>query len=269
MHNPSKITCMGVLFLLVILLIGPACAEDAPDQSEPDFLEPVSTTIQTSLNSIDRNLSVMAQKFGESGADNTPEAVVSRDEINRPGFAGVILICGENTSAVVNPSIITGTLNESLALDPAVQDSIRYIKPKMGLIRDISDVDEGVLISRPTLVDDLIGSAAALIIPWSLGEAEIRPLINGTDNLALIMQGDGTVLYTSHPTELQKVPPENFMTEFPTFRDVKTAMMTEKEGQVTYELWRPDRDSPKARNANWNTVNLHGTEWRILVASPV
>lgn len=260
---------MGVVFLVVILLIATACAEETTEESEPDYLEPVSATIQTSLTTIDQNLSVMAQKFGDSGGDHTPETVVSRDEINRPGFAGVILICAENSSAVINPSMITGTLNESLALDPAVQDSIRYLKPKMGVIRDISDVDEGVIISRPTLVGDVIGSAAALIIPWSLGEAEIRPILNGTDNLALIMQGDGTILYTSHPTELQKVPPENFMTEFPTFRDVKNAMITEKEGSITYELWRADRDSPKARNAHWNTVNLHGTEWRILVASPV
>jgi len=85
----------------------------------------------------------------------------------------------------------------------------------------------------------------------------------------MVMQPDGTILYTSHPMELTKIPPENFLTEFPTFRDVKTAMMDKKEGHIVYELWRADRTEPSSREAYWNTINLHGNEWRVLIANPL
>lgn len=247
-------------------IIPPGLAETTEEETRATLLTPVSTSLQKALTIIDQNLSVIASEFGETGVNSTPESLVNATQIDQSGWAGVILINGSKTYNTLNPSVITGTLNTSIAEDATIQDSLKYLKPKMSNIMDISDVDEGVVISRPTVVGENIGTAVALIIPWSLCEAVIRPVINGTDNLSVVMQGDGTILYTSHPTELTKVPPEMFMTEFATFKDVQKAMTTEKEGHMFYELWRAERGDPLAREAFWTTIDLHGTEWRVMIA---
>ncbi|MDD1727799.1 MAG: hypothetical protein LUQ50_01860 [Methanospirillum sp.] len=56
------------------------------------------------------------------------------------------------------------------------------------------------------------------------------------------------------------------VTEFPTIRDVKQVMMIRKEGHISYELWHADPAEPKGREAYWNTIDLHGTKWRVLIA---
>ena len=261
------------VMIMAILLIGctaSSClAEDSNVTSGSVLLTTVSNALLKSLDTIDQNLSAIATVFGEADANSTLDSIVDEKQIDKPGWAGVILIAGDKTYTTLNPSVITGPLNTSITDDPAIRDSIKYIKPKMGAIRDISDVDQGVAISRPAVVGDLIGSAVALIIPWSLCESVIRPRINGTNTLSVVMQKDGTILYTSHPTELTKVPPDTFLTEFPTFRDVQTAMKKEKEGHIIYELWRAERTDPHAREAYWNTIYLHGNEWRVLVASAI
>lgn len=133
----------------------------------------------------------------------------------------------------------------------------------------IGDASQVVMITIPTVVDDNIGVAIAFVLPWAFCDVIVSQELNGTDTIGVVMQPDGTILYASAPMELNKIPPDNFMTEFPTFRDVKNSMKTEKEGHVSYELWRPDPTEPQGRNAYWSTIDMHGSEWRVMIADAI
>lgn len=264
MHISSAIPCI----LIILALITGSVAAPAGGPGE-DLLDTVSRSLLSSLDTVDQNMTTIAREYSETDGEDAPESVVSPGQINQPGWGGVILTTGDRTDTMLNPSVITGPLSSTILEDPAIQDSIRYIRPKMGMVRDISAVDQGVTIVRPAVVKDRIGAAVALIIPWSLGESVIRPVVNGTANLSIVMQSDGTILYTTHPTELTKVPPENFLTEFATFHDIRNAMIQEKEGTMIYELWRAEPGDPRSRNASWKTIDLHGTEWRVMIADAI
>jgi hypothetical protein len=264
---PVRLLITGIIVILVMPCSTPAMASTVSGEA---LLSSVSNSLYHSLDRIDQNLTGIARVFGTSDMKNTSAAdIISPYMITREGLAGFLLYTGDTIYPSLHASYLKEPLDPSLLQDSAIRHSITYIKPKMSSIKESGDAQPVIMISRPTVVGDLIGSAIALLVPGPFCEAIIKPRINGTNNMCMVMQPDGKILYTSHPGELTKVPPENFSTLFSTFTDVKTAMSAQKEGHMDYELWRADRSGPNARKAHWNTISLHGTEWRVMVAEPV
>lgn len=264
----ASITLILITLISSLMVLPTGADPIAP--SGTDLLARVTSSLSDSLDQVDSNLSGIAGAFGATSMNNASgKAIVSPYRMNIPGLAGIVLIAGDKNIAVLNESYLKQPLPSIVLNETSVSDSVKYIKPRMSNAVFIPDVGQIVMITRPTVVDDLIGAAITLLLPASFCEAIISPEINGTDAISVVMQPDGTILYSSAPTEMIKIPPDNFLTEFPTFRDVKKAMMTEKEGHISYELWRADPAEPHGRNGYWSTINLHGTEWRVLIAEAI
>jgi hypothetical protein len=85
----------------------------------------------------------------------------------------------------------------------------------------------------------------------------------------VIIIPNGTICYSSHPAETSKFPPDNVVTEVPTFRDVFSLMSNREKGIQFYDLWKPEPQDPESRMAIWKTVSINGTEWRVMVGVPV
>lgn len=240
------------------------------DQTGQDRLSAVSTALSDALDEVDANLTLTAGAFSATDGNNINQNVIVKPyRIPNPGWAGVILLVGETVVPDLNQSVMNGPFNPVLLKDPAVVNSLTSIKPTMSSGMIMGDATRGVLISRPAVVDDDIGAAVAVIIPDQFCNEIISPVLAEADSMCLIMQTDGTILYTTHPVELDHIPPEHILTEFPTFRDVKTAMLTQKTGHLIYEFWHGSPDEPRARDAYWETISLHGTEWRVLIADAI
>ncbi len=262
------IRSLFITLIAIQVIIGNGYATETSGTGEY-LLSSISTSLDHSLEQIDQNLTGIAGAFGISDMGNISASdIISPYQMNQEGLEGFILFDGDTIYPLLNSSSIKTPFDPSLLQDSAINNSIRYIKPKLSQEKEMFDSKRVVMISRPAVVNDRIGAAIALLIPWSFCDALIQPRINGTHSLCVIMQLDGTILYSSDTDELTKIPPENFLTEFPTFRDVKTAMISQKGGSLRYELWRADRSEPKSRTAYWDTINLHGTEWRVMVAEP-
>lgn len=265
----TAIITVILITILSSLLVLPAGA-DPITPSGTDLLDRVVTSLSDSLDEVDSNLTGIAGAFGATSMSNASgPAIVAPYRMNIPGLAGVVLIAGDKNIAVLNESVLPQPLDNKVLKDTSISDSMKYIKPKMSNATLIPIAGQVVMITRPTVVDDIIGAAVTILLPGTFCEAIISPEINGTDAISVVMQPDGTILYSSAPAEMAKIPPDNFMTEFPTFRDVKNAMKTEKEGHISYELWRADPTEPHGRNGYWSTINLHGTEWRVLIAEAI
>lgn len=262
--------------ILLIIAIGicgffaiSVSADSIPVSGE-DRLSSVSTALSHALDEVDANLTGTAGAFSAADMKKaTANAIVAPFTVDRPGWEGVVLLIGDTVLTSLNESVIPQPLNTAVLKDTAILDSIKRINPRMSQDRIIGNSVQVVMISRPAVVNDNIGAAVAFLSPGQFCNGVIQPLLNGTDTMGLVMQVDGTILYATSPEELTKIPPENMLTEVPTFRDVKTAMMTEKSGHMIYEYWHGDQNDPKAREAYWETVNLHGTEWRVLVAPAI
>nr|WP_319540341.1 hypothetical protein [uncultured Methanospirillum sp.] len=258
-----------IILLSSSLFIGSAAA-DQVNPSGIDLLGNVSSSLSDTLEAVDSNISETAGVFsGESLKTASAEKIVSRNRMNIPGWVGVVLVAGNTTLSSLNESYFNPEQISAITSDPSVLNVITVLKPRTGNATPRKDGDHMILVIRPAVVDDQNGAAIAVLLTSPFCDAVIGPLVNGTDAIAMVMQPDGKILYVSDSSEEDKIPPDNYLTEYPTFRDVKNAMMKEKEGSISYELWRPDPTEPKGREAYWNTINLNGAEWRVLIAQAI
>ena len=269
--NGRSLSIRLIITVLIIILTSQNWVFAEMEEGSGEYLlSSVSSSLDRALGQIDKNLTEISGAFGTADMKNTSvDNIISPYQMNQNGIAGVILMAGNTIYPSLNLRQMNTSFDTSLLQDPAVQDSIKYINPKMSQEKKIGYGNRMVMISRPAVVDDHIGAAVAILIPDLFCDAIIQPQINDSNTMCIVMQLDGTILYASHPEELTKIPPENFHAEFTTFRDVKTAMTEANEGHMKYGIWRADPTDPKARDAYWNTIYLHGTGLRVLVAVPV
>jgi len=262
-----------IIPLIIILLINCLFAGTTADPvnlSGTDLLSQISSSLSDSLDAVDRNISETSGVFsGESLKTASAEKIAAKNKMDIPGWAGVVLVAGNTTLSTLNESYLNAKQVPDIISDPSVQRAITYLKPWMSNASSFAEGDNMVMITRPAVVDDLKGGAIAVLVTGPFCHWVIDPQLNGTDSIAMVMQPDGKVLYMSDTSEMDKIPPDNFLTEYPTFRDIKKAMMSEKEGHISYELWRPDPTEPKGREAYWNTINQHGNDWRVLIATAI
>lgn len=271
--NGQMFSCrLAIAALILLSTIVIPVAVMADDGSDNRILTSVRDTMDQSLEQIDANLTEIAGVFGTADmSKTTADAIVRPYQKNQDGIGGVILVNGETRFTVLNPQYLdNSSFDASLLDDMTVNYTLTNLRPAMSQARETINGTRVVMISRPALVGDRIGAAITLIIPEEFCRALLKPYINGTTVQGVVMQPDGTILYAILPDELKNTPPENFLTEYPTFRDVKNAMMTSAEGKMGYELWRIENSAePVAREASWSTVNIHGNEWRVMIAEPV
>ncbi|HWQ66079.1 MAG TPA: hypothetical protein VN372_04320 [Methanospirillum sp.] len=266
---------MNVIFRTIIALVLVSCIGVAAEAAVPltpgqITLETFSTALTESLDLLDQSVNSVAGEFGVADMNITSaESIVTKNKINTPGYAGIVLVNQNRVLPSLNPTYFTGPFDTGILNNAAVKDSVQYLKPRMSKEFEVAGSERMAMIIRPVPVGDGIGAAVLLVVPWAFIDGVTQPLINGTSIQCVVMQPDGTVLYASKPMELTKIPPETFSTEFSTFRDVKNAMMTQKEGTSVYELWRGDRTDPKVREAYWNTITLHNNDWRVMVAEVI
>lgn len=264
---------LPVMMTIAVLIAGLAIIGASGEpviQTGEERLSAVSTALSDALDEVDANLTLTAGAFSATKENNIDQnVIIDPYRVINPGWAGVVLLIEDIIVPELNQSVMHGPFNPTILKDPAVVNAVTYIKPTMSSGMVVGDATQGVLISRPAVVDDTIGAAVAIIIPDQFCKEIISPILAEADTMCLVMQADGTILYATHPSELEHIPPEHILTEFPTFRDVKTEMQTQKSGHTIYEFWHSSPDEPRAREAFWETISLHGTEWRVLIADAI
>ncbi|PWR74691.1 hypothetical protein [Methanospirillum lacunae] len=266
-RTPVFIPLIAIL-LFCGLFPGSALA-DQVNLSGTDLLSKVSSSLSNALDEVDSNISDTAGVFsGETLKTASAEKIVARNKMNIPGCAGIVLVAGNTTLNTLNESYINPQQIETIKSDPSVLNAIAILKPRTGNANPRAG-DNMILVTRPAVVDEQNGAAIAVLLSAPFCKAVFDPQVKDTDAIAMVMQPDGTILYISDSSEMDKIPPDNYVTEYPSFRDVKNAMIKEKEGHISYELWRPDPTEPKGREAYWDTIYQNGAEWRVLVAQAI
>ena len=77
------------------------------------------------------------------------------------------------------------------------------------------------------------------------------------------MDNDGNVLWCSDYDELNSVPPENVLTEFPTFREVKDLVRYAWTGRTVYDVWN---SKGIVRTGAWSAALVYDQVFRVFVA---
>ncbi|ABD41165.1 hypothetical protein Mhun_1430 [Methanospirillum hungatei JF-1] len=97
----------------------------------------------------------------------------------------------------------------------------------------------------------------------NFGEVAAKRAGLNPDVFAVLMDSDGNVLWCSDYDELNSVPPDNVLTEFPTFRDVKDLVRYTWTGRTVYDVWN---SKGIVRTGVWSAVQVYDQVYRVFVA---
>ena len=110
------------------------------------------------------------------------------------------------------------------------------------------------------------GSVSILIRPESLFSYIFTTALRGMPVEVFVMQTDGRILYDEDEEEVGRMLFEDPMYKpFPQLLALGKLIAREATGSGSYDFIQKGSDKLVRKDAQWSTIGLHGTEWRLVV----
>jgi hypothetical protein len=115
--------------------------------------------------------------------------------------------------------------------------------------------------------NNFLGSISAFIRP----ELLINPLLNKsvvpTDYELWIMQPDGKIIFDQDKEEIGRMLfSDPLYADYASLRKLGTKIASDPDGKGSYVFLAPGSKEKSIKNVAWQTVRLHGREWRVVLA---
>jgi len=228
------------------------------------------------MAAVDRELAVIDTATSDAARDFTQAGM------GGPATQGV-LECVVNSSPYVRDAVIVGPDGRILALAPekyrdaigadiSEQSHIQQVfasrKPVLSEVFTTVEGFDSAAMVYPVIAPDgeMIG---AISVPFSseelLGDA-IRSAMEAYPYTAFAIQTDGRLLYDLDPDEIGKMTLEDpIYQSYPDLLAIAQRVVAERSGSGEYSFLATGTKEKVVKVTIWDTVSLHGTEWRILV----
>ncbi len=113
---------------------------------------------------------------------------------------------------------------------------------------------------------NFVGSVSALFSPEYLLASIIGPISSNLPVDIFLMQTDGLILYDADPRQIGlNVFRDPMYQPFPELRALAKRVAAEKEGTGEYRFFEKGTGPTTMEVAYWRTVDIHGTQWRIVI----
>lgn len=110
-----------------------------------------------------------------------------------------------------------------------------------------------------------LGVLSILLKPYDLLRLVIMPVIKDTDVDIWVMQQNGLIIFDSDEKEVGKnVFSDDYFKPFHSLLAICQRIAHEEKGAAVYEFFATGQDKAVKKNAVWNTVRMHGTEWSVV-----
>ncbi|MDG6249843.1 cache domain-containing protein [Methanocalculus sp.] len=174
----------------------------------------------------------------------------------------VVSLDSEGRIIDVYPEAYASAIGADISAQPHIRVILDEKKPVLSHLLHTVEGQDGVSIAYPVVTADgrIAGGISAIILPSVLlgGAAEKAEI--GSPHSARAIQVDGTVLYAEDPKEIgAMIFPDPGYEIFPDVGHFRSRILTEPKGAAIIGL------SGVKKHVVWDTVSLHGTDWRLLV----
>lgn len=264
--------------VLALLLAGAGCIH-APFETNDAaaarhhvmqlLLQGVAGSIERDLDGLDGNVSLAARELGATGLSG-PEAdgVLRRVVSLHPCIHAAITYDANGTVRAAEPADVKVIIGANLLDQENVRQAISTEKPLMSGYFTLAEGGEAVSITHPVFSPDgeflgdisMTFSPSCLVAPYAGEAMGYAPVIVN------VAQQDGRILY--HPDRALIGKPtfnESAFAAFPGVLDLARRYSTERSGYATFSFYRTGTDVVVEKETFWDTVGLHGTEWRVMV----
>jgi hypothetical protein len=227
----------------------------------------IQTAVQTELNKLDSDLSVVASKLSTIGLSGSEVRQNLNDLCSKYSF--IIDSCTADANGkmvVVAPDSYSRYEGTDISLTDA---SIKFNETKAPMLSQVFLAVEGidaVAIIWPILNknNDFIGSISVLFTPETFFTLVTTPILKGTAIELNVMQIDGLNIYDSKGTDTGK----NLLTD-PTYQPYKelvelgSRIVAQESGSGDYTFINHATGKTVKKQAFWVSVMLHDTAWRL------
>jgi len=142
---------------------------------------------------------------------------------------------------------------------PFITHQSLFIRPS----EQTMNITSGRDLIWPVRTDGEISHLAIHINSYNLGELSAKKAGLHPEIFSVLMDHNGDVLWCSDYREFHSVPPDNVLTEVPTFRDVQELVRYSWTGRTIYEVWNSHE---LFRTGAWSAFQMYNEVFRVFVA---
>ncbi|MBN2309202.1 MAG: cache domain-containing protein [Candidatus Hydrogenedentes bacterium] len=238
----------------------------------------VQKRIQKVLDSMDFDLAKAADALGrmhvenpEAGLDSAEARAILTDLYRKhPYVVDVSTVDAGGVMMAVEPA----EYREAEGADISGQEQVMRLHAQgVPVLSNVFPAVEGFQaadLEYPVKGADgaLVGSVSMLFRPGRLMGDIIEPTLKGSAWEGWVMQPDGRILYDRDPLEIGRdLFGDPLYRVFRDLLDVAKEIADEQSGTATYRFLGPGGAAPSAgkKECHWETVGIHGTEWRLVL----
>ncbi|MDH7511011.1 MAG: hypothetical protein QHH04_08240 [Methanolinea sp.] len=264
--------------VLALVLAGAGCIHapagkndtaDARHHVMQQLLQGVAGSIQQDLDKLDATVSLAAHNLGATGLSGPEVDGILRSIVSsHPCIHTAITYDANGTVRAAEPADVKVIIGSNLLDQENVQQAIATKEPLMSEYFALAEGGEAVSITHPVFSSngEFLGAVSMTFSPSCLVAPYAGEAMGYAPVIVNVAQQDGRILY--HPDRALIGKPtfnETTFASFPGVLALARRYADERSGYATFSFYRTGTDVVVEKEAFWDTVGLHGTEWRVMV----
>ncbi len=273
------------LIMVCALLLGAGClqAQETGGSAGPtpptghaamqNALGNVTGGIQSTLDRLDSTLSLASRTLGTTGISGAgADEVLSGVANSHPAIINVITYDQNGTVVAAEPDSAKILIGQNLRKYDIVKKTLATRQPQMSDLLSLAEGGDGAVLAHPVFSPgkQFLGVVSSGISPYALVTPIANQVMENTPYTYMVAQTNGRILYDPDPQEVGKETfNETLFADFPGIIELARHYSGNRTGYDTYSFYSSGFGKVVSKETFWDTVGLHGTEWRVLVISEV
>lgn len=281
--STGRLLLIGIVSLVIGIIVGVAISPDlrpAPAFQGLDgnretslILSGVQSVITRELDRIDDGLYTAAEEAGRFGTESAfATAALAKAAQVSPSVISTSFIDANATIMAIAPGPIS-SVGLTIQYPRSTKEYLDSGRPVLsGLISTVEGFNNVVFVGYPLSLSGTtnMGIASSVFSPYEVVNRTTHALTGGTKYEVWVITTEGTLLYDRHPEEVgQSILSPEVEAYYPGLSALSARVIAEPTGQGSYTVLPRAGAKQEVRKAVWTTVLLHGTEWRVVVTSPL
>jgi len=277
-------TRFGYLLPLMVVIILLFCAGCLLEQYAPGITNDTTTThhavmhkihgavineTQAALDALDFTIADGAETLGRCGIPGPEaEAVLETLAAYDPAVMNVITYDPNGTVSAAAPDEAHVLIGQSLIGYDIVKEAVSTRKPQMSNLLTLAEGGVGAVIAYPIFSSDgtFLGVVSAAFSPYGLIAPVTEEAMEWAPFTYNVAQTDGRILYHADPALVGKQTfNETTFADFPEIIELAQRYAGNRSGYATFSFYSTGTGKIVQKETFWDTVGLHGTEWRVMV----
>jgi hypothetical protein len=246
---------------------------DKPDEAGeqlPPVLSQIEEELSAELDKIDRSLAGVAMRLSEAGLGTQEKRKLLSELCNlHSSISSCAAVDSGGRLEVIEPEAYSRHEGGDISAQEQIARLRKTGKPVLSSLINSAEGFEVVDLEHPVYSSsgEFTGSVSILLRPDFLISDIVRPLLQVLPLDLRVTEEDGRILFSPVMDELGRfLFDAPIYKPFPHLLTMREMISREKSGSGIYELREGEIGNPVKKLANWTTVGLHGTEWRILLS---